>query len=238
MPIIVHPFNRADLLAAMAACGEKVPTFARNMRVAKTGIYKMLTNGQITDEMLGRINKYLASKHVPLLQVKGNGHAPAPHLEEWENPLPKEVRVIIPADQPAKGGRKQMVPSGFLMGSLQRLGISQTELSRLTGASLNSIQHWIKTGFCPLWFRAAVNGLMAEAQEPENPKLKKLMQTPAPWEPRKAWQKRLHESGVLVPQEDTSTQPLIVVPLADLGRAITLLASNGINVTVVTNNRD
>ncbi|MDE2107106.1 MAG: hypothetical protein KGL39_58405, partial [Patescibacteria group bacterium] len=176
MPKETHPFNPADLQAAMKACGEGVPTFAKGVGTAKTAIYQLLDRKHMTEDMLGRINKYLASKHVPPVQV--NGHAPEALVEKPQQ------------------GRKQMVPSGFLMGSLQRLGITQSELARLTGASLNSIQVWIKRGFCPLWFRAAVNGLMAEAQDDKKPAQ----------DQRKAWQ-------------DTTTQPLIVVPLADLGRA-------------------
>lgn len=112
-------------------------------------LHHCLKKGRCNRTTKARLDKYFANGHAATMQRAASDEFVKSKIAK----VADDVRTT----------RKQLVPSGFLIPAIQRLGISQGEVARLTGVSLPSITNYVKRGYCPLWFRAAVNGLMAEA---------------------------------------------------------------------------
>jgi hypothetical protein len=199
MPHVTRPFDQGALRAAALATGMTVKEFGTFSGVGVTMIHKLERLGRITDDMLGRINAALKSKGVaPIVPTD----APvAEHIEEAAPPSRQRGRNV------------EMVPSGFIAHAIETLGVTNQELARLAGLSAASIDNYKRNGFCPLSFRATVNGLLAEHAAGGTKQLGSV--------PEKAAKRRYVNGRFTLLVEET-----------DMSAAVSLLATHGIRVTV------
>lgn len=135
-----YTVNPQAIRSAAKTRGISIVEFAKLAGIDHTSLYKILRTGKATELQRNRLSKIFETRPTPT----------------------DEVPPAAETETRARTQRSNMVPSGFLVPAVQRLGISQTELSKLTGVTTVTIQRFLRTGFCPLWFRSAVNGLMAE----------------------------------------------------------------------------
>lgn len=78
-----------------------------------------------------------------------------------------ESRALVVAGPPPNAkrapARRAMVPAGFIDDAAATMGLTLDQLSEITGlATAKALYVWRKQGMAPLWYRCAVNGVMAE----------------------------------------------------------------------------
>ncbi len=190
--------------AAAEKLGMRDVDFFRAAGIGRSSFYKVDRRGTISPLILEKTNAFLKTKGVaPIVPVSDTPDVPVEPAE----PEP----VAAPAR--ARGRNVEMVPSGFIPHALQTLGISVVELARLSGVSIQTIYNWNNKGSCPLSFRAAVNGLLAEHAAGGTRQLGSV--------PEKQT-KRRYVNGRFT----------LLVEEVDMSAAVSLLATHGIRVTV------
>lgn len=118
------------------------------------------------------------------------------------------------ANGEAEAGHGNKVPSGFIRPAMEQLSMSYAEVAAVHGMpAASTLAMYVKNGFCPAWVRVAFNGLLAEHASGNGAK-----QIGAPVERvvRRRYDSAIH----------------LIVDSSDVGHAVTLLAQNGIRVTI------
>lgn len=59
------------------------------------------------------------------------------------------------------------VPTAFIKPAVKRLNITLAELGPAVGISQSAATNYLTKGTCPMWFKKAVNGLIAELSLPD-----------------------------------------------------------------------
>jgi hypothetical protein len=117
---------------------------------------------------VGRYSPYVKSGECPIFVREAADKLLAdrglPPIKHVNGAAPRKPNIgPLKIERPPKGAHiVEQVPSGFLIGLEEKLGVMTKEIQTLLGVKSGQWHTWKKRGHCPSWVRSAVSGLLAE----------------------------------------------------------------------------
>jgi hypothetical protein len=118
--------------------GMNIKPFCKELGISDPIFYKYRNDGECPD--------YVRAKAEAMAEKRGITLATADTIK----PKPKRTP------------KADMVPSSFLDGIEEKLGVTQVALCEVLGMKVVSFQKYRQKGRCPIGLRTAINGLLAE----------------------------------------------------------------------------